>query len=153
MATHLRPGDSAPAFSAATADGTVSSISDFKGKRNLVLFFYVMDNTPGCTREARAFRDAISAFDERNTAVVGVSTNSVESHERFAANNELPFPLLSDSDGRIAEAYGVLRDNGMSAERTTFLIDKKGFIRHVWSGVSITGHAAEILAMIEELGL
>lgn len=153
MATHLKPGDQAPSFSAATADGATASISNFKGKKNLVLFFYVMDNTPGCTREARAFRDAMPEFEKRNTAVVGVSINSVESHSRFAANNELPFPLLSDADAGIAKAYGVLKKNGKSAERTTFLIDKKGSIRHVWPGVSITGHTAEVLSKIEELGL
>ena len=153
MATHLKPGDPAPAFSATAPAGSTVAISDFKGKSSLVLFFYVMDNTPGCTREARAFRDAESEFEGRNAAIVGVSTSSGESHARFAANNELPFPLLADTDAQIAKAYGVLKKNGKTAERTTFLIDKKGAVRHVWPDVSITGHAAEILAKIEELAL
>ena len=153
MATHLKPGDTAPAFSATAPDGSTAAISDFKGKSNLVLFFYVMDNTPGCTREARAFRDAVSEFEERNATIVGVSTNSGESHARFAANNELSFPLLADTDAKIAKAYGALKKNGKTAERTTFLIDKKGTVRHVWPQVSITGHTAEILAKIEELAL
>ena len=153
MATHLKPGDSAPAFSAPTADGSTSSLKELRGKGNLVLFFYVMDNTPGCTRQARAFRDAASEFEGRNAAVVGVSTSSAESHTRFAANNELPFPLVADTDGKIAKAYGVLKENGKSAERTTFLIDKKGVVRHVWPHVSITGHTADVLAKIDELGL
>lgn len=153
MATHLKPGDPAPAFSGATPDGSATSISDLKGKKNLVLFFYVMDNTPGCTREARAFRDAAVEFEKRNTAIVGVSTNSADSHARFAANNELPFPLLADTDAAVAKAYGVLKENGKTAERATFLIDAKGSIRHVWPKVSITGHTAEILAKIEELAI
>lgn len=153
MATHLKPGDPAPAFSGAASDGSATSISDFKGKKNVVLFFYVRDNTPGCTREARAFRDAAAEFEKRNTAILGVSMNTAESHARFAANNELPFPLLADSDATIAKAYGVLKENGKTAERTTFLIDTKGSVRHVWPQVSITGHTAEILAKIEELAI
>ena len=153
MATQLKPGDPAPAFSVTTAEGSTSSLAELRGKGNLVLFFYVMDNTPGCTRQARAFRDAASEFEGRNTAVVGVSTNGAESHARFAANNELAFPLVADPGGEIAKAYGVLKENGKSAERTTFLIDKKGVVREVWPHVSITGHTADVLAKIEELGL
>jgi peroxiredoxin Q/BCP len=153
MPTHLSPGDRAPAFSAKMADGSTLSLSDFKGKKNVVLFFYVKDNTPGCTREARAFRDAMTKFDERDTAVLGVSTNSAESHDRFATNNELTFPLLADTDAKIAEAYGVLRSFGKMAERATFLIDREGVVRAVWPRVSITGHTGEILGKIEELGL
>ena len=153
MPTHLSAGDRAPAFSAKMADGSTLSLKDFKGKKNVVLFFYVKDNTPGCTREARAFRDAMAKFDERNTAVLGVSTNSAESHDRFATNNELTFPLLPDTDAKIAKAYGVLRSFGKMAERTTFLIDREGVVRAVWPRVSITGHTGEILAKIEELSL
>jgi peroxiredoxin Q/BCP len=152
MPTHLKPGDAAPSFSATTQDGSRVSLADYKGKKNLVLFFYVKDNTPGCTREARALRDAAERFAKLGTAIVGVSTNSAESHRRFASNNELEFPLLADTDGTIAKAYGVLRPTKM-AERTTFLIDEKGKIRHVWPKVEITGHAAEIASKIEELGL
>ena len=153
MATHLKPGDPAPAFSGAAPDGSAPSISDFKGKKNVVLFFYVMDNTPGCTREARAFRDAAAEFEKRNTVILGVSVDSAASHARFSANNELPFPLLADTDAAIARAYGVLKANGKTAERATFLIDTKGSVRHVWPKVDITGHTAEILAKIEELAV
>jgi peroxiredoxin Q/BCP len=152
MSTHLKPGDPAPKFSASTQDGSKVSLSDFKGKKNVALFFYVRDNTSGCTREARSLRDAAASFEERNTEVIGVSVNSVESHQRFAANNELEFSLLADPDGKIAKAYGVLRPTEM-AERATFLIDKKGVIRYVWPTVSITGHAADIAAMVDDLGL
>jgi peroxiredoxin Q/BCP len=153
MPTHLKPGDRAPDFSAQTGEGSKLSLSDLKGKKNLALFFYVRDNTPGCTREARAFRDAIAEFEGKNTAVVGVSTNGAESHQRFATNNELEFPLLADTDASIAKAFGVLKSSGRMAERATFLIDKEGVVRAVWPKVSITGHTREILGTIEELGL
>ncbi len=152
MPTHLKPGDPAPSFSAATQDDSKVSLSDYRGKKNIALFFYVKDNTPGCTREARALRDAEEELRKLGTEIVGVSTNSAESHQRFASNNELEFPLLADTNGIIAKAYGVLKPTKM-AERSTFLIDKKGKIRHVWPKVSITGHAAEIAAKIDELGL
>lgn len=153
MPTHLSPGDRAPAFSATTADGSPLTLKDFKGKKNVVLFFYVKDNTPGCTREARAFRDAVKEFDAKNTAVLGVSTNSAESHDRFATNNELEFPLLADTDAKMAKAFGVLKSSGKMAERTTFLIDREGVVRAVWPKVSITGHTREILGKIQELDL
>jgi len=153
MSTHLEPGAKAPAFSAPAADGTTVKMSDWKGKKNVVLFFYVKDNTPGCTREARAFRDAVERFDEKDTVVLGVGVGSAASHARFAANNELEFPLVVDVDGKIAEKYGVLKSSGKSAERATFLIDPDGKIRHVWPKVSITGHTTEILEKIDELGL
>ncbi len=151
MPTKLKAGDKAPAFSGATSDGSTISLRDFKDKKNLVLYFYPMDNTPGCTREARAFRDAADRFAKSGTAIVGVSTQGVESHKRFSANNELPFPLVADTDKKISSAYGVLKKHGKTAERATFLIDRKGKIRRVWPKVSITGHADEILATIEEL--
>jgi peroxiredoxin Q/BCP len=153
MPTHLSPGDRAPAFSAPASDGSTIALKDFKGKKNVVLFFYVKDNTPGCTREARAFRDAMAAFEGKSTAVLGVSTNGAESHSRFATNNELEFPLLADTDAKIAKAFGVLKSSGKMAERTTFLIDRDGAVRAVWPKVSITGHTGEILARIDELGL
>ena len=153
MPTHLSPGDRAPAFSAPTADGSTVALKDFKGKKNVVLFFYVKDNTPGCTREARSFRDAVGTFEEKNTAVLGVSTNSAESHDRFATNNELTYPLLADTDAKMAKAFGVLKSSGKMAERTTFLIDRGGVVRAVWPKVSITGHTGEILGKIEELDL
>ena len=153
MATkEIKVGSKAPAFTAATDTGEKVKLSDFAGKK-VILYFYPRDNTPGCTREARAFRDAAVELEKRNTAIVGGSTNSADSHARFAANNELPFPLLADTDAAVAKAYGVLKENGKTAERATFLIDAKGSIRHVWPKVSITGHTAEILAKIEELAI
>jgi peroxiredoxin Q/BCP len=115
-----------------------------------VLFFYVRDNTSGCTRQARSLRDAVSEMEKRSAVVVGVSTDGVESHERFAANNELPFPLLADADGKIAEAYGVLRETGRAA-RATFLIGKNGTLLHIWPKVSIAGHTDDVIAKLDEL--
>jgi len=92
-------------------------------------------------------------FEKRDTAIIGVSTNSIASHARFAANQELEFTLLADTDAGITKAYGVLRKTGRMAERVTFLIDKKGVIRRIWPKVEITGHALDVLSTIDELGL
>jgi len=152
MPTSLKPGDKAPTFKAETADGSTLSRKDV-AKKPFVLYFYPRDNTPGCTREAQSFRDAMPDFRKRGVAVLGASTNSVGSHERFTANHELPFPLLADTGGKIAAAYGVLKENGKSAERVTFLIDGKGVIRKVWPKVTVIGHAQDVLDAIDELGL
>ncbi|MCK4679513.1 peroxiredoxin [bacterium] len=150
MSTSLKPGDKAPSFSAPSWDGSLVKLSDFSGSKNVVLFFYVRDNTSGCIREARSLNDAIDEFTKRSAVVIGVSSDGVESHERFAANNELTFPLLADPDGKIAKAYGVLRETGRAA-RATFLIGRDGTILHAWPKVSITGHANDITAKLDEL--
>lgn len=150
MSTSLKPGDKAPSFSAPSWDGSLVKLSDFSGSKNVVLFFYVRDNTSGCVREARSLNDAIDEFTKRSAVVIGVSSDGVESHERFAANNELTFPLLADPDGKIAKAYGVLRETGRAA-RATFLIGRDGTILHAWPKVSITGHANDITAKLDEL--
>ncbi len=150
MSTSLKPGDKAPSFSAPSWDGSTVKLSDFSGSKNVVLFFYVRDNTSGCIREARSLNDAIAELTKRSAVVIGVSTDGVESHERFAANNELTFSLLADPDGKIAKAYGVLRETGRAA-RTTFLIDRDGTILHAWPKVSITGHADDIMTKLDEL--
>ncbi len=152
MSTPLKQGDKAPTFKAHTADGATLSRKDM-AKKPYVMYFYPRDNTPGCTREAQSFRDAMPEFGERGVTVLGVSTNSVSSHERFAANHELPFALLADTDGKIASAYGVLKPAGKSAERVTFLIDAKGVIRKVWPKVTVIGHARDVLDTIDQLGL
>ena len=150
MPTNLKPGDKAPTFSASSWDGSTVRLSDFSGDKSVVLFFYSRDNTSGCTREARALRDAAAELEKRSAVVIGASTDGVESHARFAANNELTFPLLADTDGKIAEAYGVLRDTGR-AERATFLIGRDGTLLHVWPRVSITGHADDIIGVLDGL--
>ena len=150
MSTSLKPGDKAPSFSAPSWDGSLVKLSDFSGSKNVALFFYVRDNTTGCIREARSLNDAVDELTKRSAVVIGVSTDGVESHERFAANNELTFPLLADPDGKIAKAYGVLRETGRAA-RATFLIGRDGTILHSWPKVSITGHADDVVARLDEL--
>jgi peroxiredoxin Q/BCP len=108
-------------------------LSDFVGKKNLVLHFYPKDYTAGCTREACSFRDSYSAFEHLDAEVVGISLDSEGSRERFAKDGELPFPLLSDSDGSVRGAYGVKPTLALIPGRTTFVIDKKGTIRHICS--------------------
>jgi len=151
MPTTIKPGDTAPAFSAPTADGDTVSLEDFADEKDLVLYFYPKDNTPGCTREARAFRDAADLIRSKGAEIVGVSMNSRDSHRRFSANLELNFPLLADTDGTVAKAYGVLKPHGKSAERATFLIDREGIVRGVWPKVKVTGHADEVAGAIDEI--
>jgi peroxiredoxin Q/BCP len=150
MATNLKPGDKVPSFSASSWDGSIVKLSDFAGDKNVVLFFYIRDNTSGCTREARSLRDSVAEFEKRSTVVIGVSTDGVESHERFASNNELPFPLLADAGGKIAADYGVLNDSGKAA-RATFLIGKDGKLLHAWPKVNIASHSADVVGKIDEL--
>ena len=107
MPTTLKPGDKAPSFSATSWDGSTVKLSDFSGSKNVVLFFYLRDNTSGCIREARSLNDAVGELTKRSAVIIGVSTDGVESHARFAANNELTFPLLADLGGRPAPGYRI----------------------------------------------
>ena len=150
-------GKAAPAFTLpAVLDGPVR-LSQFKGRNNVVLYFYPRDNTPGCTREACDFRDNIASLQSADTAVLGVSTDSLKSHEKFAEKFELPFPLLSDEKHEVAEKYGVWVEKKqygrtyMGLQRSTFLIDKQGKIAAVWPKVSVAGHVAEVAAKVREL--
>ncbi|MDW8309090.1 MAG: thioredoxin-dependent thiol peroxidase [Verrucomicrobiales bacterium] len=150
----LREGDPAPPFSALTHDGRRVSLADFKGQA-VVLYFYPRDHTPGCTREACAFRDAFAALRQRGAVVLGVSVDDVESHRRFAAKHALPFPLLADPDKTIVRAYGVwgtkrfLGRTFQGTHRVTFLIGPDGRIRKIWPKVKPETHAAEVLAALE----
>ncbi|MBP7683239.1 MAG: peroxiredoxin [Deltaproteobacteria bacterium] len=130
---------------------TLRTLADYRG-RPLVLYFYPRDGTPGCTREACAFRDAWGRYGAAGVQVVGVSTDSVESHAAFAREHELPFPLLADVDGALAEAFGVGTRLGM-ASRVTFLIDAEGIIRGLIEDVDPGVHAADVLARLTDLGL
>ena len=143
-------GGKAPDFDlAAHPEGRVS-LRQFLGKKNVVLYFYPRDNTPGCTREACDFRDQIVAFDKKKTVVLGVSTDSPASHAKFAEKFELPFPLLSDADHKVCEKYGVWVEKNMygkksmGLQRSTFLIDKQGKIAAAWPKVKVDGHVDEI---------
>lgn len=150
-----RPGTRAPAFTAPASDGRTVKLSDFKG-RIVVLYFYPKDNTSGCTKEACGFRDAHTALTRAGIIVLGVSPDSVASHEKFIARHDLPFLLLADEDKRICEKYGVWQEKSMygrkymGVARTTFVIDQQGKIAHVFEKVKPAGHDQEVLAWVKE---
>ncbi len=147
-------GATAPDFTAPTDEGTVT-LSSLRG-RNVVLYFYPKDATPGCTLEARSFRDNHDAFTARNTVVLGVSRDPVKKHRSFRAKECLPFPLVTD-EGGLCEAYGAWREKKlygkayMGIARITFLIDAQGVVRKIWDPVKPENHAAEVLAAIDTL--
>lgn len=155
-ARELQPGDKAPNFSVAFDSAQSVTPETFKGK-NLVVYFYPKDDTPGCTVEAKDFRDYLKDFDACNTAIIGVSKDSVKSHDQFKEKYCLPFPLASDENGTMCEDYGVWGQKSMygksymGIERTTFLIDKNGIIRNVWRKVSVPGHVREVLESAKKL--
>lgn len=149
----LKVGDPAPPFTALTQDGGKVSLADFKGK-HVVLYFYPRDDTPGCTKEACGFRDGFEALREKGVAVLGVSTDSVKSHAKFAHKFKLPFVLLADEDRSIVQAYGVWGEKRFmgrkyqGTHRVTFLIGPDGRIQQIWPAVKPDQHAAEVLAAI-----
>jgi peroxiredoxin Q/BCP len=151
MGNEIKQGEDAPSFEGLMADGSKLSLKDFMGKKNVVLYFYPKDDTPGCTKEACSFRDDIKSLRDFDAEIVGVSLDSVESHRKFKEKYHLPFPLLSDKDKRIATAYGVLKEGGRSASRVTFIIDKKGKIAKIFPKVDVNVHADEVAAALKEL--
>ena len=146
----LKEGDPAPAFTAATNGGGKVSLADFKGK-NVILYVYPRDNTPGCTKEACAFRDHFAQFERKGAVVLGVSADSMKSHDKFVKKFNLPFTLLADEDRKIVEAYGVwgpksfLGKKFMGIHRVTFLIGPDGSIKKIWPKVKPEEHAQEVL--------
>ena len=153
MQIKVRVGNPAPDFEGPTADGTRLGLKDFVGKKNVVLYFYPKDDTPGCTKEACSFRDNLQPIRSLGAEIVGVSLDSVESHKKFATKYRLPFPLISDKGKRIAKAYGVLRDTGTSTNRITFLIDSKGKVAKIFPKVDVTKHTEEVVAALKELSV
>lgn len=143
----LAPGTPAPAIKAKAHDGTDIDLAALKGKQ-VVLYFYPKDETPGCTKEACAFRDAWDDLAKTGVVLVGVSTDSLESHKKFAEHHKLPFHLISDENGSIAKAYGV-PNNGGFLGRQTFVIGADGNVKKVYRSVDVTKHAAEILADVK----
>ena len=142
-------GSMAPSFSALDQAGKVRTVEEFRG-RPLVLFFYPADGSPGCTKEACAFRDAWQRYEAANVAVVGVSTNDVASHAKFAAEHNLPFPLLADTDQAMLRAYGVKTTMGF-AQRVSILVDADGRVARVWPDVDPGVHATDVLAAVAAL--
>lgn len=148
-------GQAAPDFTLEANENQTISLSSYRGK-NVVLYFYPKDMTPGCTTEACDFRDYHPKFKQLDTVVLGISPDSVKSHDKFVAKHELPFPLLADPEHRVAEAYGVwvlkkmYGREYMGIERSTFVIDKQGNIAKAWTKVKVKGHVQEVLQFIEE---
>src|SRR5262245_60951106 len=154
-ATQPEVGRKAPTFALMATGGREITLGDYLGKKNLVLYFYPKDGTPGCTTEACGFRDVHERLERHDTAVLGVSLDALDAHEKFSARHGLPFPLLSDSGRAVSEAYGVYgKKQFMGREffgisRTTFVIDKKGTIRRIDRKVDVKQHADEILDFIK----
>ena len=148
----VKVGDRAPEFRLPSATGNFVSLSDFIDKKNFVLYFYPKDDSPGCTKEACSFRDSYSAFKQLDAEVIGISSDSQSSHEKFASNEQLPFPLLSDPDGLVRRAYGVKPSLGLIPGRTTFVIDKQGIIRYIYSSqIRPDRHVGEALTALRSL--
>ena len=151
----LEVGTKAPEFTLPDKDGNPVSLSDFLGKK-VVLYFYPKDNTPGCTKQACAFAASYEGFKAKNVAVIGVSKDSVASHQKFAAKYDLPFLLLSDPELQAIQAYGVWQEKklygkvSMGVVRSTYLIDEQGVIARVMPKVNPDTNAAEILAALEQ---
>lgn len=143
-------GRAAPAFKAAATGDQTIQLKDLRGK-NVVLYFYPKDSTPGCTTEGRDFSALYAKFQKANTVVLGVSRDSIASHEKFKKNQGFKFDLLSDPDEKICRSYDVIQEKSlygrkfMGVERSTFLIDEKGKIRQEWRKVKVNGHADEVL--------
>jgi len=156
MADFLQPGDRAPAFNLTADDGRKVKLSDFKNKP-VVLYFYPKDDTPGCTREACAFRDRRAELEKAGAVVIGVSPDTPESHVKFRDKFSLNFPLLADTDHEVAEKYGAWREKNnygkttMGIQRSTYLIGPDGKIARVWPRVNVDGHDAEVLEALEAL--
>lgn len=150
-------GEPAPDFTLEATGGKTISLSDFKGKKHVALYFYPKDNTPGCTTEGQNFRDAYDEFVKLDTEILGVSRDSVRTHENFKKKHDFPFDLLSDPDEIACKAYDVIKEKKlygkthMGIERSTFLIDKNGILVREWRKVKVKGHVEEVLEAVREL--
>ena len=149
----LTVGDKAPGFSLPSTDGSMISLKEFKGKK-VVLYFYPKDDTSGCTKEACSFRDNLARVKKKGAVLIGVSADSVNSHKKFTDKYDLSFPLISDEEKSMIKAYGVWKEKSMygrkymGIERTTFIIDEKGKIAHIFPKVKVEGHTDEVLAVL-----
>lgn len=148
----IAEGDQVPDISMKTHKGEKISLSDYKGENPVVVFFYPKDGTPVCTKEACAFRDAHEIFASVGAVVIGISGDSIEEHKSFVESHELPYLLVSDSDGSIRKAFGVRRTLGILPGRVTYVIDREGIVRHVFSSqFNADRHVGEALDTIREL--
>ncbi len=150
----LKEGAKAPAFKLKNDEGKTVKLSEFAGKK-VILYFYPKDNTPGCTTEACDFRDNIKSLQSKGFVVIGISKDSVESHQKFKAKYELPFMLLADEEKTVLDKYGVWKEKNMygkkvmGIERTTIIIDEEGKIMKIFPKVKAEGHVAEVLKFLQ----
>jgi len=157
MTDFIEPGTKAPAFTLKDQDGNSVKLKDLAGAP-VVLYFYPRDNTPGCTKEACAFRDRFAEIQATGAQLFGVSTDSAESHVKFRDKFELPFPLLVDQDHTMSEKYGAWREKNMygkksmGIQRATYVIDAGGKVAKVWKRVKVDGHDQQVLDVLAELG-
>jgi peroxiredoxin Q/BCP len=148
----IKVGDKAPDFTLPDQTGARVSLKDFVGSKIIVLYFYPKDFSRGCTAEACAFRDSYDIFVEAGAQVIGISSQSVDSHNRFAILNKLPFVLLSDENGKVRQLYGASSTLGLLPGRVTYIIDKKGVIRHIFSSqLNTERHVEEALKIVNEI--
>lgn len=152
----VQEGQIAPDFALPATDGSTVRLADLRGKK-VVLYFYPKDDTPGCTKEACAFRDNLGVLQEMGVIVLGVSADSVASHQKFAQKYGLTFPLLADEGAQVANLYGVWKEKkmygkvSMGIERTTFIIDEEGVVRKIFPKVRVDGHVEEVIEAIRSL--
>jgi peroxiredoxin Q/BCP len=153
----LEIGDSAPEFTLPTDSQGEVSLADFKDRKNVVIYFYPKDDTPGCTTESKDFRDHLEAFDAANTVIIGISKDSVTSHDKFKAKHALNVALASDENGDVCERYGVWVEKNMygkkymGIQRATFLINTSGNLACIWPKVKVSGHVQEVLKTVQAL--
>ncbi len=147
----LKVGDRAPDFSLKSSTGERVTLSQFLGTKNVVIFFYPMDESPVCSREAEAFKQKYEAFKKLDAEIIGISSQGTESHKEFAQHHGLPFILLSDVDGAVRKLYGVSASMGLVPGRVTFVIDKEGIIKHMFSSqLQPARHAEEALRALQK---
>ena len=155
--TTIKEGQAIPIFSAPATSETVFDLSHYKGKSNLIIYFYPKDSTPGCTTEGQNFRDLYKEFLQNDTEIFGVSRDSMRRHENFKAKQSFPFELISDEDETVCTLFDVIQlkklygKEYMGIVRSTFLIDKEGRLRKEWRGVKVKGHADEVLETVKSL--
>jgi len=153
MSDELKVGDTAPDFSLPSGTGETLALKSLRGKQ-VVLYFYPKDDTPGCTKEACGFRDDITRIEQANTVVLGVSTDDLTSHRKFSKKYGLPFTLLSDENAAVSKAYGVYKQKSMygktywGIERSTFVIDERGKLKAVFPKVKVEGHVEDVMNVL-----
>ena len=152
----VKIGEKVPEFSLPSTGNKTIELSELKGK-NIIIYFYPKDATPGCTIEGQNFRDNIRKFSSLNTVILGVSRDKISSHEKFKKNQKFPFDLLSDEDEKLCKIFNVMKEKNMygrkfiGIERSTFLIDKKGILRNEWRNVKVKDHVRDVLRILKKL--